>query len=106
MPIIERSGHPMNFPPWIENKKHAQKARLRLKHMLQVAALNHYGRTSMHDLARDAGCNHSSIFNAINRGYFTESMALSIEQVFGRDRLKHEALMRPLDVTLPVAVKS
>lgn len=96
----------MTFPPWIERKPANLRARLRLKHMLQVAALNHYGRTSMHDLARDAGCNHSSIFNAINRGYFTESMAKSIEKVFGRDRLRHECLTNPLELQLECDTKS
>lgn len=89
----------MHFPTWIEReRKPLKRAQLRLKFMLSNAALRHYGRTSMHDLARDAGVNHSSIFNAINRGYFTEPMALAIERVFGANELPHEHLLRPLEV--------
>ena len=67
----------MHFPVWIESPRHsrAKRAQLRLKFMLNLATLRRFGRTSMHDLAREIGCNHSSIFNAINRGYFTEPMA-------------------------------
>lgn len=89
----------MHFPPWIDRERSALKrAQRRLKFMLSHAALHHYGRTSMHDLARDAGVNHSSIFNAINRGYFTEPMAEAIEKVFGQAALPREYLTNPLEV--------
>ena len=89
----------MQFPYWIDNaRKREAKAQLRLKYMLNRAALERYGRTSMHDLAAEAGCNHSSIFNAINRGYFTPQMAESIERVFGSDLLPAAYLMAPLEV--------
>lgn len=89
----------MHFPPWIDRERNATKrAQRRLKFMLSHAALMHYGRTSMHDLARDAGVNHSSIFNAINRGYFTEPMAEAIEKVFGAGSLPREYLIKPLEV--------
>lgn len=89
----------MQFPFWIENtRKREVKAQLRLKYMLNRAALERYGRTSMHDLAAEVGCNHSSIFNAINRGYFTPQMADAIELVFGRDVLPAEYLISPMEV--------
>ena len=89
----------MQFPYWIDNaRKREAKAQLRLKYMLNRAALERYGRTSMHDLAAEAGCNHSSIFNAINRGYFTPQMAESIERVFGTDLLPAAYLTAPLEV--------
>ncbi len=90
----------MKFPSRIDSQRHAgpTRATMRLKYMLQRAALDHFGRPSMHDLAREAGCNHSSIFNAIERGYFTEEMALKIEQVFGRKALPHEWLTQPLAI--------
>lgn len=87
----------MQFPRWVDRPKSEKtRAQKRLKFMLSHAALRKFGRTSMHDLAREVGCNHSSIFNAINRGYFTEPMAESIEQVFGRTELRKEALIDPL----------
>lgn len=89
----------MQFPYWIDNTRNTRKkAQLRLKYMLNRAALEKYGRTSMHDLAADAGCNHSSIFNAINRGYFTPQMAEAIERVFGKGLLPAEHLVEPLEV--------
>lgn len=90
----------MDFPPWIDTPKNsdAKRASLRLKYLLCHATLRHYGRTSMHDLARDAGCNHSSIFNAINRGYFTEQMAQAIERVLGREHCPAQSLIEPLNI--------
>lgn len=89
----------MHFPSWIDRgRSPLTRAQRRLKYMLSHAALRKYGRTSMHDLARDVGCNHSSIFNAINRGYFTDQMAESIERVLGRSELPKEWLIDPLNV--------
>lgn len=89
----------MHFPSWIERERDdARRARLRLKFMLSQAALRRYGDTSIRKLAKDAGCNHSSIFNAINRGTFTEPMAQAIEDVFGRSELHAEWLVQPLEV--------
>lgn len=89
----------MYFPPWIDRERSAVKrAQRRLKFMLCHATLRVYGRTSMHDLARDAGINHSSIFNAINRGWFTDAMAQRIETVLGRAELPKEWLVKPLEV--------
>ena len=54
----------MHFPTWVDRERDRRKrAQLRLKYMLFHATLRKYGRTSIHDLARDVGCNHSSIFN-------------------------------------------
>lgn len=94
----------MQFPDWIDAPKNRKRqASLRLKYMLSIASLRKYGRASMHDLARDAQCNHSSIFNAIARGYFTTEMAKQIEKVVGRHELPSDWLMHPLDVEkLPV----
>lgn len=89
----------MHFPSWIERERDQRKrAQLRLKFMLFHATLRKYGRTSIHDLARDVGCNHSSIFNAIARGWFTTSMAEGIEKVLTRDEIRHEWLVAPLEM--------
>lgn len=92
------------FPQWIDKqKKKEQRASMRLKYMLSLASLRRYGRASMHALAAEAKCDHSSIFNAISRGYFTKEMAVKIEKVVGRDELPSDWLMHPLDVEkLPV----
>ncbi len=89
----------MDYPPWIDKPRSSPlvRAQLRLKYRLSAAALRRYGRTSMHDLAREIGCNHSSIFNAINRGYFTQSMAEAIEKVLGKEHCPKEALIDPLN---------
>jgi hypothetical protein len=89
----------MHFPSWIERERDQRKrAQLRLKFMLSQATLRKYGRTSIHDLARDVGCNHSSIFNAIKRGYFTSAMAEGIEKVLSRAEIRHEWLVEPLEM--------
>lgn len=94
----------MQFPPWVDRPKNDKtRAQMRLKYMLSHAALRKFGRTSMHDLAREIDCNHSSIFNAINRGYFTSPMAESIERCFGRTELPREALINPLTFDRVVA---
>lgn len=87
----------MQFPTWIDSARNSptKRAQLRLKYMLSLATLNRFGRTSMHDLAREIGCNHSSIFNAINRGYFTDEMAERISKVV---KLPPEHLVKPLEV--------
>ncbi len=89
----------MDFPSWIDKVRDDKKrARLRLKYMLSIATLRKFGKASMHRLAREVGCDHSSIFNAIDRGWFTPQMAENIEKVFGRDELPSEALVFPLNV--------
>ena len=89
---------PMHFPSWIDRERNqGRKARLRLKYMLSQAALHKWGDTSIRKLAKQVPCDHSSIFNAIARGHFTEPMAEAIERVFGRDRLPAEWLVKPLE---------
>lgn len=89
----------MHFPSWVDRERDRRKrAQLRLKFMISQATLRRYGRTSVHDLARDVGCNHSSIFNAIARGHFTSSMAEAIERVLTRDEIRHEWLVAPLEM--------
>lgn len=90
----------MHFPVWIDAARHSRlkRAQLRLKFILNMAALIKYGRTSIHDIARDIGCDHSSIFNAIRRGYFTCPMAERLEQHFGTDLVRAEWLVDPLAI--------
>lgn len=89
----------MHFPSWIDNPRNTKqrRAQLRLRHMLQIAAIHRYGKASMHAIAADAGCDHSSIFNAIKRGWFTDAMAESIERVMGPETLPAEWLTKPLE---------
>ncbi len=89
----------MDFPSWIDKTRDDKKrAQLRLKHMLSIATLRKFGKASMHRLSKEVGCDHSSIFNAIDRGWFTPQMAADIERVFGRAELPSEALVFPLNV--------
>jgi len=89
----------MNFPIWIENeKKPLKKAQLRLKFMLGMATMRRFGKSSVRGLAEHIPYNHSSIFNAIDRGSFTSDMASAIEKVVGRDELRAEWLVNPLKI--------
>lgn len=89
----------MHFPHWIDSPRNnaTKRAQLRLKYMLSLAALRKYGKASMHKLAADVGCDHSSIFNAINRGWMTTQMAESIEKVVGKNELPASWLVKPLE---------
>lgn len=87
----------MRFPTWIEQERSAaERARLKLKHALNLAALHRFGNTSMHELARRIDCSHASIFNALARGSFSATMAKNIESFFGRDQIRSEFLIQPL----------
>jgi len=88
----------MHFPPWVDRGDERRRAQQRLKFMLSHATLRKFGRTSMHDLARATSFNHSSIFNAIARGNFTEAMAERIEAALGREEIRKEWLVKPLEV--------
>lgn len=92
----------MHFPHWIINRRlpAQRQAQLRLKYMLSLAALRKYGKSSIHQIARDIGCDHSSIFNAINRGYMTAPMAESIEKNFGREEIRSEWLTSPMTIEM------
>jgi hypothetical protein len=66
--------------------------------MLALAALKKCGQSSLRSVAREVGCDHSSLSLAISKGGFSEQMAEQIEQAFGRDVLPREALINPLNV--------
>jgi hypothetical protein len=88
----------MYFPPWVEVKNNKKRAQNRLKYLLVHATHQAFGKPSIRRLATAAGCNHSSIFNAIDRGWFTADMAVKIEKAVGPHRLPTRALERPLDI--------
>lgn len=88
----------MTFPSWIEataEKDPERHAQLRLKYMLSAATLRRYGHTSIRRLAAESGLNHSSIFCAIKRGWFTESMAERIELALAPVPLPAAHLVNP-----------
>lgn len=87
----------MVFPAWIERERSPrERARLKLKHVLSLAGMHKFGSTSMHALARGIGCDHSSIFNALARGSFSEVMATKIESFFNDPALTAAWLQAPL----------
>lgn len=95
----------MHFPVWIDAARHSRlkRAQLRLKFILNMAGMMKHGKTSIHEIARHIDCDHSSVFNAIRRGYFTTPMAEKIEQHFGRDLVRFEWLVEPLSIEVAEA---
>lgn len=89
----------MEFPHWIDNhRKKATKAPLRLKYMLSRLVRDRYPAGNVKNLADEMGCNQSTIYNAIKRGYFTPQLAERIEKVFGSKVLPAEWLTNPLAI--------
>lgn len=94
----------MHFPVWIEQEKSPLKrAQKRLRYMLCQATHFKHGRPSIRNLAKHIPYDHSSIFNAIDRGWLTSDMAKAIEGAVGRDQVRAEWLERPLDIDGVVA---
>lgn len=88
----------MYFPPWVDVKNQKKRAQNRLKFLLVHATHEALGKPSIRTLASRAGCNHSSIFNAIDRGWFTGDMAAKIETAVGPKLIQAHWLERPLDI--------
>lgn len=89
----------MEFPTWIEQERDPlKKAQKRLKYMLNQGALRRYGKASIRTLAAHVPYDHSSIFNAIDRGSFTPQMAEAIERVLGPDITPACRLVSPLTI--------
>lgn len=88
----------MYFPPWVEVKNNKKRAQNRLKYLLVHATHQAFGKPSIRRLATAAGCNHSSIFNAIDRGWFTSDMATKIEVALTPRLMASRWLERPLEI--------
>lgn len=88
----------MYFPPWVDVKNQKKRAQNRLKFLLVQASHEAFGKPSIRKLAEHAKCDHSSVFNAIARGWFTDVMAAKIEKAVGPKLIQAHWLERPLDI--------
>ena len=86
------------FPPHVERKRGLDLARARLRYMIYSASLHKLGKASMQQLAREAGCNHSTISIAITKGRFTQELADRVCSVIGGEHVRSEWLVDPLNI--------
>lgn len=87
----------MRFPEWVENPK-SQRATKRLQYMIRQAAIKLVPGGKMSKFAELCGIDRTSMHTHIRRGGFSATMAVAIERAVGRDVLKHEDLMNPLEI--------
>ena len=89
----------VRFPPWVDAQPNDdERASARLRYLVNRAALEATGKQSVRALAEKIEMDHSSISNAIRRGYMSEGMAMAIEQSVGRAVLKANYLINPLKI--------
>ena len=92
----------VRFPHWVDDVSTDQeRASARLRYLVNRAAIEATGKQSVRALAEKIEMDHSSISNAIRRGYMSEGMAQAIEQSVGRAVLKANYLINPLKIKVP-----
>lgn len=97
----------MHFPAWVTNPrlKKQEKASNRLKYLLARLALDYSKEGSITHVASCIGMSHTTFYNYIARGAFSDSMALRIEKLFGRENCPNEWLRDPLSIPVTATVK-
>jgi len=90
----------MQFPETVDDPSQPdeERARRRLKYLLDRASLRLTGRESVRSLAKALNMNHSSVIYALRQGKCAAHMAVTIEEMCGRTHTRNEWLRRPLDV--------
>ena len=89
----------VRFPPWVDTQPNDdERASARLRYLVNRAALEAPGKQSVRALAEKIEMDHSSISNAIRRGYMSEGMAQAIVQSVGLSMLKADYLINPLKI--------
>lgn len=88
------------FPQWVNDlkKSDTDRARLRLRYILAVAAVEATGKQSVRALARHSKVDHSTISISIRRGYFTEDTALLLTEVIKHPFITVANLTKPLEI--------
>lgn len=93
------------FPTWVGTHKKKDTAadklllaQRRLKYLLGFAALELSEGASMTSLAKVLGVSHGILYYSITHGAFTIEAAQAVEDAAGRDLLRKEWLVFPLDI--------
>lgn len=91
----------MHFPEWVETPKKQPselRAHKRLKYMILKASIELTQDGTMKAFAEHCGIERTAMHSHIRAGRFSAAMATAIERAVGRDVLKHEDLMNPLEL--------
>lgn len=89
----------MQFPPSDNTHTNDEdRARGRLRYLMQRAALRATGRASVRALADAIGMNHATLGDCIKNNRCTPGVALKIEDLVGKDHTPNEWLRFPLEV--------
>jgi len=91
----------MKFPAWVESPpEQAEDARAskRLQYIIKQAAIGLVPDGSMSKFACLCAVDRTSMHTHIRNGSFSAAMAVAIEKAVGREMIRHEDLMRPLEI--------
>lgn len=88
-----------HFPSWVTVAKTPQQlATNRLKYLISQLALKVAAKGSVRGLANHCGVDRTSIHKYIAAGAFPAITATQIERACGRENVRHEELMFPLEI--------
>lgn len=88
------------FPDWVNSppdQAPSELAQKRLRYLVRRAALEVAANGSVQSLSSMCGLHRSTFSNFMSAGAFSAATATKLESVCGRELLRHEWLMNPLD---------
>lgn len=89
----------MKFPQWVtQSEEEPVLAANRLRFMLMQAATHAGPKGSMHELADYVGVSRQNLYMYISGGGFPVGTAKRIEAAVGRDIIRKEHLVFPLNI--------
>jgi hypothetical protein len=94
----------MKFPQWVSGGKGkravtgTELAANRLRYMLVTAALHIDSKATLSALAAKVGCSRQNLHLHMENGKFPVGTASKIEAAVGRDVIRKEHLIFPLDI--------
>jgi hypothetical protein len=94
----------MKFAPWVHARvkgkapSDATVATNRLRYILMRAALHKTEGATIRSLAQHIGIEYNQLYRALRKGAFTVKLAASIEEAVGRDLIRKEHLVFPLNI--------
>jgi hypothetical protein len=90
----------LKFPTWVENPRedNGDLAQRRLRFMVMTAAIHATPGTSISALADVCGIAREHVHASIREGRFSAQNAAKIEKKCGRDVIRREWLIYPLEI--------
>lgn len=88
----------MRFPAWTEVDDPKERARHRLRYLINTATSKVSPRGTLTDFANFCGVDRTSLHTHMRNGAFSPVMAVAIERAVGPDVLRATDLTNPLDI--------